>query len=131
MKPLTADLETDKAKNSLEDFVRNFYSHYCDLDFQEQKLLLLNMNAQLKHKGKKSLRSGLAKCLTNREKEVLVLIAHGYCRREIASSLHISRNTAARHISNIYTKLDINSVAEATRVAIAHHLTVQKLEEYA
>lgn len=52
--------------------------------------------------------------LSDRESEVLLLIANGYTRREIGCSLGISMNTAARHIANIYRKLDISSVAEAT-----------------
>ncbi len=123
MEQLMANPEADVSKSSLDNFVDNVYSYYSNLDFQEQKLLLLNLYAQLRHKDDKDFRSGQCENLTNREKEVLVLIAHGYCRREIASSLHISRNTAARHISNIYSKLDINTVAEATRIAIANRLT--------
>lgn len=56
--------------------------------------------------------------LTNRERQVLVLVANGYTRREIGSALQISANTAARHIANIYRKLDISTTAEAVRVAI-------------
>lgn len=58
--------------------------------------------------------------LSNREKEVLVLVSSGYSRRDIGKSLGISINTAARHIANIYQKLDISSVAEATRYAMTN-----------
>lgn len=61
--------------------------------------------------------------LSGREYEVLVLVSHGYTRREIAQCLQISANTAARHISNIYHKLNISSVAEATTYALQHNLT--------
>ena len=60
--------------------------------------------------------------LTKREEEVLTLIANGYSRRQVGESLGISSNTAARHISTIYTKLEISSVAEATRYAIQNGL---------
>ena len=56
--------------------------------------------------------------LSTREKEVLTLIANGYSRKQVGSSLGISSNTAARHISTIYAKLDVSSIAEATRYAI-------------
>jgi len=56
--------------------------------------------------------------VTKREKEILVLIANGYTRADIAKSLGISKNTAASHIGHIYQKLSISSVAEATQVAI-------------
>lgn len=52
--------------------------------------------------------------LTSRENQVLTLIARGYTRPEVADVLQISPNTAATHISSIYRKLDISSVAEAT-----------------
>ena len=60
--------------------------------------------------------------LSPRETEVLVLLAHGYTRRDISQSLSISSHTAARHIANIYNKLGISSVAEATTFALKHKL---------
>jgi len=60
--------------------------------------------------------------LSQREGQVLVLIAHGYTRRDIALSLGISSHTASRHISNIYSKLGISSVAEATTYALEQNL---------
>jgi len=51
--------------------------------------------------------------LTRRETDVLTLIGKGYTRREVATKLTISANTAAEHIQNIYQKLNINSRAEA------------------
>jgi len=51
--------------------------------------------------------------LTPRESEVLTLIGKGFTRKEVASKLKISSNTAAEHIKNIYQKLHINSRAEA------------------
>lgn len=60
--------------------------------------------------------------LTGREQEVLVLVAHGYSRRAIGESLSISMNTAARHIANIYAKLGVSTVAEATQWAYSQRL---------
>jgi len=56
--------------------------------------------------------------LTGREREVLILIASGYTRAQIARALSISTNTAATHVGNIYRKLDVRSIAEATRFAV-------------
>ena len=56
--------------------------------------------------------------LTSREREVLALIADGYTRREVGEALKISHNTASCHVSHIYEKLQISTIAEATRVAI-------------
>jgi DNA-binding CsgD family transcriptional regulator len=60
--------------------------------------------------------------LTGREIEVLRLIATGVTNRIIAERLQISEKTVARHISNIFTKLDLPSRAAATAYAYEHKL---------
>jgi DNA-binding CsgD family transcriptional regulator len=60
--------------------------------------------------------------LTGREVEVLRLIATGATNRAIASRLSISEKTVARHVSNIFTKLDLPSRAAATAYAYEHKL---------
>ncbi len=56
--------------------------------------------------------------LTNREREVLQLIAEGRSNREIAGLLHISVKTVETHRANLMAKLDIHSTAELTQYAI-------------
>jgi len=53
------------------------------------------------------------KVLSEREREVLMLTAKSYQRKEIANFLKISPHTVATHIKNIYSKLGITSKAEA------------------
>jgi DNA-binding NarL/FixJ family response regulator len=60
--------------------------------------------------------------LTGREVEVLRLIATGVTNRTIASRLNISEKTVARHISNIFIKLDLSSRTAATAYAYEHKL---------
>jgi DNA-binding NarL/FixJ family response regulator len=60
--------------------------------------------------------------LTARELEVLKLMAQGKTNRAIARELEISEKTVARHVSNIFTKLDLSSRAAATAYAFTHHL---------
>ena len=60
--------------------------------------------------------------LTPREVEVLRLIARGKTNRAIAGELDISEKTVARHVSNIFTKLDLSTRAAATAYAFTHHL---------
>ncbi len=60
--------------------------------------------------------------LTARELEVLRLVASGMSNRAIAGALRISEKTVARHLSNIFTKLDLSSRAAATAYAFKHHL---------
>ena len=60
--------------------------------------------------------------LTGREVEVLRLVATGKTNRAIALDLAISEKTVARHLSNIFTKLDLPSRSAATAYAYAHKL---------
>ena len=60
--------------------------------------------------------------LTAREIEVLGLVATGKTNRAIADELAISEKTVARHLSNIFTKLDLSSRAAATAYAYQHQL---------
>ena len=58
--------------------------------------------------------------LTDRELQVLRLIAGGHTNRVIAAKLRISEKTVARHVSNIFTKLGLSSRAAATAYAYEH-----------
>ena len=60
--------------------------------------------------------------LTPRELEVLRLIASGKTNREIASELVISEHTVARHVQNIFAKVDVSSRAAAGAFAFEHDL---------
>jgi DNA-binding NarL/FixJ family response regulator len=60
---------------------------------------------------------GLAS-LTDREREVLQLIAEGLSSKEIASMLGISLKTVDSHRSNLMEKLDIHKLASLVRFAI-------------
>lgn len=61
--------------------------------------------------------------LTPRERDVLRLVAAGKHNREIASALVISEHTVARHIQNIFAKLDVSSRTAASAFAYEHHLS--------
>lgn len=60
--------------------------------------------------------------LSTREAEVLRLVAAGLTNRAIAETLTISERTVDRHVSNIYTKLDVSTRAAATAFAYEHRL---------
>jgi pimeloyl-ACP methyl ester carboxylesterase/DNA-binding CsgD family transcriptional regulator len=55
--------------------------------------------------------------LTERELEILRLLAGGASNEEVASALTISRRTVERHISNVYLKIGAHNRAEATAYA--------------
>lgn len=61
--------------------------------------------------------------LTEREREVLQLIAEGHPTREIAERLFLSRKTVATHREHLMRKLDIHTVAGLTKYAIREGLT--------
>jgi DNA-binding NarL/FixJ family response regulator len=56
--------------------------------------------------------------LTEREIEVLTLLAQGLGNKEIAAQLHITTNTVKRHLKSIYAKLEVNTRAAASAYAI-------------
>jgi two-component system response regulator NreC len=64
-----------------------------------------------------------AEVLTDREREVLQLIAEGQSTKQIALKLHISAKTVETHRRQIMNKLDMHTVAELTKYAIRKGLT--------
>lgn len=60
--------------------------------------------------------------LTEREREVLALVAEGLTNREIAQRLEISPSTVKEHVSNILDKLDVANRTEAAKLAIERNL---------
>src|SRR5699024_2363473 len=66
--------------------------------------------------------TGPADRLTPREIEVLRLVAAGSSNRQIARTLVLSERTVARHISNIFGKLDVASRTAAASYAYRRHL---------
>ena len=60
--------------------------------------------------------------LTEREVEVLALVAAGQTNRQIAEALVISHKTVARHLSNIFVKCGLATRAGATAYAFEHDL---------
>lgn len=61
--------------------------------------------------------------LSDRESEVLQLLAEGKTAKETALLLHVSGKTVDSHRRQIMQKLNLNSVAELTKYAIRHGLT--------
>jgi DNA-binding NarL/FixJ family response regulator len=60
--------------------------------------------------------------LTDREMEVLRLVARGMNNRDIAKELYISENTVKNHVRNILEKLQIHSRMEAVMIAVREKL---------
>ncbi|MDP9456327.1 MAG: DNA-binding response regulator [Actinobacteria bacterium] len=57
--------------------------------------------------------------LSNREAEVLRMVARGTGNKEVAEALHLSETTVKRHLSNIYDKLGVRTRGEAVSKAVS------------
>jgi len=60
--------------------------------------------------------------LTPREMEVLGLVAQGWSNKDIARELSLSTKTVSRHLSNIFTKIEVSTRSAATAYAFRHGL---------
>lgn len=67
--------------------------------------------------------------LSNREKEILQLVAQGKSNKEIATELVISINTVKVHVSNIFQKINVSSRAEAMVYALENGLIEDPRQE--
>jgi two-component system response regulator NreC len=67
--------------------------------------------------------------LTDREREILKLVAEGYTNREIAETLFISVKTVETHKTNIMEKLNLHKRAELVRYAIRKGLLQVDFDE--
>lgn len=77
---------------------------------------VLNQVAREKAKPSKA----ITDMLSEREVEVLRLLARGLNNNDIASQLHLSEGTVRNHVSAIFTKLDVTDRTQAAIMAIQH-----------
>jgi DNA-binding NarL/FixJ family response regulator len=66
--------------------------------------------------------SGLLKQLSERELEVLRLIAHGFSNADIAQRLYLSEGTVRNYVSGIFTKLGVSDRTQAAVIALRYGL---------
>ena len=67
--------------------------------------------------------------LSQREKEVLYLVAQGFSNKEIAQRMGLSIRTVHSHLANMFTKLKVNSRTQAVLLAM-HQGTLSLQETY-
>jgi len=84
--------------------------------------LLTEFAALAKRDGQERAQEVPAPKLTDREMEVLRLVARGMNNRDIAKELFISENTVKNHVRNILEKLQIHSRMEAVMIAVRENL---------
>src|SRR6266581_4268215 len=68
--------------------------------------------------------------LTEREREVLALVARGYTNKQIADALYVSEKTARNHVSHILDKLGLSRRSEAAAFAVEHKLVPPREREH-
>jgi DNA-binding NarL/FixJ family response regulator len=78
--------------------------------------------ALLKNFLKSPLAAGEVSLLTDREREVVQLLAEGKVNKEVASALGISVKTVETHRATVMRKLGMNSIVELVHYAIRNHL---------
>ena len=66
--------------------------------------------------------------LTDREREIVQLVAEGHSTKEIAAKLGISAKTVDNHRTNLMRKLNIHDVASLTRYAFERGLIDHKIQ---
>jgi DNA-binding NarL/FixJ family response regulator len=71
---------------------------------------------------RKAPRSSWPAGLSDREVEILRLLARGLSRRQLAGQLVLSEHTVRHHLEHIYTKLGVSTRVGATLFAIEHDL---------
>lgn len=95
-----------------------------------RSLLMLEQHAHAKGKNLPPMPAILSeKILSDREIEVLALIAQGLLNKEIADQLHIGLTTVITHRKNITEKLGMKSVSALTIYAVTHgYVDINKLK---
>ncbi|MFR9675462.1 response regulator [Streptomyces sp. TR02-1] len=101
----------DVDPDALADAIRSVHAGHVLLQPEVAEALLSEENTDT---------AGRGPALTEREREVLGLIADGRSNREIARALVLSEKTVKTHVSNILMKLDLADRTQAALWAVRH-----------
>ena len=93
------------------------------ININDEKSEILNKIETIINKtGKEEINTESKSILSEREKNVLKLVASGYTNKEIAEKLYISAHTVITHRKNITQKLDIKTISGLTVYAVINKL---------
>ncbi|AST91536.1 MULTISPECIES: response regulator transcription factor [Sutcliffiella] len=106
-------LKTSKA-NEIANAIRSTYNGQSILEPEVAGKMMKRMRQKTKQLPHEE--------LTNREMEILLLIAQGKTNQEIADELFIALKTVKVHVSNILAKLDVQDRTQAVIYAFKHSL---------
>jgi len=108
-----------------EIFIKVSFSSYADLQQAQQLLSTIKCVVNVGHPEKNNHRVPVEGChyptserLSEREKEMLLLLAKGFSYSESASFLGCSISTIQTHVKRTYRKLGVNSRSEAVYEAL-------------
>ena len=101
-----------------DNFTKEWNEGYTRISDQDLSTLELISTPQITSTVPPSLTPIIPKGLTQREVEVLRLIAQGLSDTQIAEKLVISRRTVNTHITSIYRKIEVSSRSSAVRYAL-------------
>ncbi len=108
----------DAEAEEVAQAVRSAFHGEMHLDPQVARLLAQRLRT-------KKTEPDLAEPLTDREKEVLALLARGLSNKEIGTELFITERTARTYVSNILGKLGLQSRTQAALWAVEHKVAEQ------
>lgn len=103
--------------NAVDDVIHAIHEVHKGRFFLSSSISKYIVNGFLSDLHKREINENLVR-LTEREREVLQLIAEGFTNKEIASNLNLALNTVHVHRKNIMQKLDIHKHAGLIRYAI-------------
>ena len=106
------DIEPDELVESIRTIMRGEHTIHPEATTQLEEGLRKEQNLQ-----------HVLNPLTPREQDVLAELTKGKSNREIASSLFVTEKTVKTHISNIFTKLEVQDRTQAALYAVKHGLT--------
>ena len=101
----------------VDELLNAIHSVYHDNSFLSPGISKTVIDAYLLRASKVK-ESTVFETLTNREREVLQLIAEGFTNREVAKQLFIAVKTVEAHRAHIMDKLDIHDIAKLVKYAI-------------
>lgn len=115
----------DIPPNELVQAVREVYLGKVQLHPEVAKKLMQAVATKKEEPTTSHAGTRSANGLTEREQEILQLIADGRNNREIAAKLVISEKTVKTHVSNILSKLNLDDRTQAAIYALRHGLTAE------
>ncbi|GGI42266.1 response regulator transcription factor [Mammaliicoccus stepanovicii] len=113
---LDAGVDSYILKTSSADDIANAVRKTFNKESVFEAEVLVKMRNRMNQKAE------LFELLTEREMEILLLIAKGYSNQEIASASHITIKTVKTHVSNILSKLEVQDRTQAVIYAFQHNL---------